>query len=262
MNLLLSSVILFILVAPGLIFRFSYLQGTYAKLNFKVSAIDEVFWALIPAVFFQLTGVLLLENIFGANVRIDIIYQMMNAEKSSELDFTVVRNGLFPFLLYIASLIIISAGSGRFLRFLIRKFRLDIRYRFFRLNNEWHYLFSGEILDFPNVPGESENIDFIQVDLLANTSEGSVIYSGILQDYYLSKDNGLDRLYLSQVYRRKLKDDLEYAEQSPVQKLDERYYQMPGELFVIHYDKIMNMNVTYHRFSLEEELEKDEPEAE
>jgi hypothetical protein len=260
MNLLLSSVILFILVAPGLIFRFSYLQGTYAKLNFKVSAIDEIFWALIPAVFFQLTGVLLLENIFGTEVRIDIIYQMMNAEKSSELDFAALRNGFSPFLIYIASLIIVSASIGRILRSAIRKFRLDIRYRFFRLNNEWHYLFSGEILDFPDVPGESENIDFIQIDLLANTSEGSVIYSGILQDYYLSKDNGLDRLYLSQVYRRKLKDDLGYAEQAPVQQLDDRYYQMPGELFVIHYDKIINMNVTYHRFSAEEEPNEQEAE--
>jgi hypothetical protein len=144
------------------------------------------------------------------------------------------------------------------MRAVIRKFKLDIRYKFFRLNNEWHYLFSGEILDFPDVVGESENIEIIQIDLLATTGEESVIYSGILQDYYLSKDNGLDRIYLSQVYRRKLKDDLAHADQSNIQKLDERYYQMPGELFVIHYDKIVNMNVTYHRFSLED-VDENEP---
>jgi hypothetical protein len=253
MNLLLSSILLFILVAPGLIFRFSYLQGTYAKLNFKVSAVDEIFWALIPALFFQLTAVLILDRFFSADVRIDVIYQLITGDSSSEINFHTIRAGFLPFLLYTLTLILVSAGTGRLLRSIIRKLKLDLRYRFFRLTNEWHYLFSGEILDFPDVIGESENIEIIQIDLLASTSEGSVIYSGILQDYYLSKDNGLDRIYLSQVYRRKLKDDLAPSDQSNIQRLDERYYQMPGELFVIHYDKIINMNVTYHRFSLEEE---------
>lgn len=260
MNLLLSSILLFILVAPGLIFRFSYLQGTYAKLNFKVSAIDEIFWALLPALFLQFASILVLENFFDARIRIEIFYQLLNGDASPGIDFIAIRAGLFQFLIYTASLILISAALGRLFRLIIRMSRLDIRYRFFRLNNEWHYLFSGEILDFPDVIGESENIEIIQIDLLANIGEGSVIYSGILQDYYLSKDNGLDRIYLSQVHRRKLKDDLAHADQSNVQKLDERYYQMPGELFVIHYDKIMNMNVTYHRFSLAEET--NEPEAE
>lgn len=251
MNLLFSSILLFILIAPGLIFRFSYLQGTYAKINFKVSAIDEIFWALIPALFFQLTAILLLET-FSMHVRIDIFYQLINGDASADIDFNAMKSGFPSFLIYTGTLILFSAAMGRTMRTVIRKLKLDIRYKFFRLNNEWHYLFSGEILDFPDVVGESENIEIIQIDLLANTGEGTVIYSGILQDYYLSKDNGLDRIYLSQVYRRKLKDDLAHAEQSDIQKLDERYYQMPGELFVIQYDRIVNMNVTYHRFSLED----------
>lgn len=261
MSLLLSSILLFILVAPGLIFRFSYLQGTYAKVSFKVSAIDEIFWALIPALFFQLSAVIILERVFSVDIRLDIVYQLLNGDASSGIDFHAIRKGFFPFLLYTAGLIFVSGGSGRLLRFIIRKFKLDIQYRFFRLNNEWHYLFTGEILDFPDVIGESKNIEIIQIDLLANTGEGSVIYSGILQDYYLSKDNGLDRIYLSQVYRRKLKDDLAFADQTNEQRLDERYYEMPGELFVIQYDNIVNMNVTYHRFSLEEENTEDEPTA-
>lgn len=261
MNLLLSSILLFILVSPGLIFRFSYLQGTYAKLNFKVSAIDEIVWALIPALFFQLTAVIILENHFEADIRIDVVYQLLNGDALRADDFNVIRRSFLPFLIYTTALVGISAASGRLLRAVIRSFKLDIRYRFFRLNNEWHYLFTGEILDFPDVIGDSENVEMIQIDLLASTSEGSVIYSGILLDYYLSKDNGLDRIYLSQVYRRKLKDDLAPENQSDVQTIDDRYYQMPGELFVIQYDKIINMNVTYHRFSFEEEEEQTSDES-
>src|SRR4051812_28857957 len=99
MNLLLSSILLFILVAPGLIFRFSYLQGTYAKLNFRVSAIDEIFWALIPALFFQLGAVLVLESFFSASIRLDVLYQLINGDASGGIDFTAIRAGFSPFLI-------------------------------------------------------------------------------------------------------------------------------------------------------------------
>jgi hypothetical protein len=87
-----------------------------------------------------------------------------------------------------------------------------------------------------------------------------MIYSGILEDYYLSKDNGLDRLYLHNVYRRRLKDDLN-PDQPNVgyleRHLDPRYYAMPGDLFVITYDKILNLNITYY---VAEGNANDEPE--
>ncbi len=92
-------------------------------------------------------------------------------------------------------------------------------------------------------------IELIQVDALINSSEGNFIYSGILENFFLSKDNGLDRIYLSNVYRRRLKDDLD-ADVPNVGYLarhqDTRYYSMPGYLFVATYDKIINMNITYY----------------
>lgn len=258
MNLLLGSILLFILITPGLVFRVSYLQGTYAKVNFKASAVDEIFWAIIPALIIQLSALTVLRVWFGVDVRVDVFYALITGASSDRIPFTILQQGFFPFLLYLFSLIGAAVALGQALRAGVRKFKLDIRYPLFRLNNEWHYLFSGEILDFPGVPGESENIELIQIDVLVGSGEERVIYSGILRDYYLSKDNGLDRLYLSQVYRRKLKDDLSPDDQQAVQQLDERYYQMPGELFVISYANISNMNVTYHRFSLTDETDDGE----
>lgn len=250
MNLLLSSILIFIFLSPGLIFRFSYLQGTYAKINFRISAIDEIFWAVIPAVLFQLLSFLFITHILDYPIRLHLIYNLLAGFRIEGNEFDELQAGILPFLIHFLALIALSILCGRMLRFTIRKLKLDARYKFFRLNNEWYYLFSGEILDFPGVPGSSENIEIIQVDLIANTIEGSVIYSGILQDYYLSKDNGLDRIYLSQVYRRKLKDDLiSDSDNEPTRQLDVRYYKMPGELFVIGYDKIINLNITYHRFA-------------
>jgi hypothetical protein len=262
MNLILGSILLFILVIPGLVFRFSYLHGTYAKQSFKISAVDEIFWAILPALIFQFAGVILLEQVLYNPVRLDQLYALITNDSGS-IDFDIVRKSLPRFLLYNLSLIAIAALLGLGTRFLVRKMKLDLKYSFLKINNEWYYLFSGEILD-TELPGESKDIYFIQIDALVQTSNGTVVYCGTLEDYFLSKDNGLDRLYLSSVYRRKLEEDRsndENAEGEYLEKyLDTRYYAMPGDLFVIPYERIINLNITYHKWSpvLSEEKSGDE----
>jgi hypothetical protein len=261
MSLLFGSVFLFILISPGLLFRFSYLQGTYAKLTFKVSAVEEIFWALVPTLFLHLAAILIIENCFPYAVRLDIVYNLIIGEAS---DFSIIRQSLLPFLVYLAVLIFISVICGVILRLAVRKLKFDFYLRFLRFGNEWHYLLSGEFVNMPEA-GEhatliqalktywrilnkpAKKVQWIQVDALVNSSEGDVIYSGILKDYFLSKDNGLDRIYLSQVYRRKYKKDLKLEpEEDRIQQLDERYYSMPGHLFIIQYSHIQNLNITYY----------------
>jgi hypothetical protein len=251
MNLILGSILLFILISPGLIFRYSYLQGTYSKQTFKISAVDEIFWAVIPAFVFQLAGILVIIHFTIYQVRLDQLYQILTGA-DSEIDFNFILGSLPVFLLYILILIIIAAVLGLSARFMVRKLHLDLRYPFLKVNNEWYYLFSGEILDLLDTPGESKNVEMIQIDVLVSTGDGTMVYSGTLENYFLSKDNGLDRIYLSNVYRRKMKDDLDRTKPNVGyldRYLDERYYAMPGDLFVVTYDKIINLNVTYHGWS-------------
>jgi len=266
MSLVFGSVFLFILISPGLIFRFSYLQGTYAKLTFKVSAVEEIFWALVPALFMQVAGILVVENLFHRHIRLDIFYSLITGRDA--IDFNTIRPDLFPFLLYLTAIILVSVILGIATRLLVRKLKLDLYLAFLRFGNEWYYLLSGEILNLAKRPADpgapwytpvlsyldtlhkpKARIELIQVDALINSSEGNFIYSGILENFFLSKDNGLDRIYLSNVYRRRLKDDLDADAHNVgflARHLDTRYYSMPGYLFVATYDKIINMNITYY----------------
>jgi hypothetical protein len=257
MSLVLGSVILFILISPGLLFRFGYLQGTYAKLSFKVSAAEEVFWALIPALIFQLSGIILVESLFAVNVRLDIFYNLINGAAPGE--YTLLRQNFIPFLTYIVLLLVFSIMAGIVCRKVIQAARLDLHWKFLRFGNEWYYLLSGEILNLPEKASlrsyfkalrqSKVRIQLIQVDALVNTSEGDVLYCGSLNDYYLSKDNGLDRIYLTNVYRRIFNNDLQSDQPNPgylMREMDERYYTMPGARFVIPFDKIINLNVTYY----------------
>jgi len=260
MNLVFGSIFLFILIIPGLAFRYSYLHGTYTKQSFKISAVDEIFWAIVPALIFQLAGIIIIENLTPYQVKLELVYKIIT--DSGTINFTLIRSSLLYFSLYLLTMIGIAVVLGLLVRQLVRKFRWDLKYPPLRLNNEWYYLFSGEILDLEK-PGESKNIDLIQVDVLMQTGEGPLVYSGTLKDYFLSRENGLDRIYLSQVYRRKMQDDLT-SNQPNVgyleRYLDARYYSMPGDLFVITYDKILNINITYHVWSkiLEDEVNANE----
>jgi hypothetical protein len=264
MNLVFGSLFLFILISPGLIFRFSYLQGTYAKLTFKVSAVEEIFWALIPAFFLQSAAIIIVQEFWGCDINLEVIYQLITGGK--DVDFILIQKDLTAFLLYITVLLIISVVLGITGRSLVRKYKLDLKLKFLRFGNEWYYLFSGEVF-YHSKKLEPANIFLIQIDVMVSSSEGDIIYSGILEDFYLSKDNGLDRIYLRNVYRRNLKDDLEQNTPSPGflnRSSDERYYAMPGDLFVITYNKIINLNITYIKLDTIEipELDESDPEQE
>jgi hypothetical protein len=60
------------------------------------------------------------------------------------------------------------------------------------VSNEWDTLFSGRKLD----KRVRENIEYIQIDALVSTSEGDVVYCGILKHYILNK-NGLDKIFFA-----------------------------------------------------------------
>ncbi len=121
---------------------------------------------------------------------------------------------------------------------------LDKKLNFLKINNDWYYLFSGRILDQPG------QIEFVQVDALVGSDNGNLIYCGILNNYFLSPEGSIDKIYLSNVYRRSLSEDLTFEDMKSKKftekEFDERYYNMPGEYFVLFGNQILNINVTYY----------------
>lgn len=182
------------------------------------------------------------------------------------VDFEKLNEQLPLFLLY--NLIVLSSSfyAGKRIRTLIFEKDWDIRYEWLRLNNHWYYLLKGKLYDI-NAGSKDEmlykKIGFIQIDALVRDVDGeTVLYSGILENFYLAKDDGLDTLELILVYRRsfsKDQPDKKLTEEAPLatnlldKETDERYYNMPGDYFVIPYSQVINLNVTYLEFTEVEE---------
>lgn len=188
------------------------------------------------------------EHWFGFDIDLQTVYQLIVGATADKYrpDFALIEASIGYTLLYNTGLLSVALILGRAGRFLVTKFNLDIRAPSLRFNNDWYYLFSGRILDVPGTIGNSADIEWAIVSVVVETKEGAYIIRGVLEAYFLSKD-GLDRIYLSAVYRRKLGDDLEAKKKSGNLDEDDRYYSMPGEFFVIPYKEIKNINVDYFR---------------
>ena len=238
MNIALGTLIILFLLSPGFIIRYTFLKGPYSRKNYKPAVTTEIFWAIIPAVFLQLIGLYLMQ-VSGYDTDFRFIYLILTGSDKIS-DFSLLSANLGGFLVYFLVMSFLAAGLGFASRWLVMQWKLDKKFGIFKINNEWYYLFSGRMLE-----DESE-IDFIQVDALVQTPEGVVIYCGVLNDFYLTSDGGIDRLYLVNVYRRKFADDYIVANVEP-KNLDDRYYNMPGDYLVIFGQTLLNINLTYYK---------------
>lgn len=257
MNIAVGALILLLLIFPGILFRYAYLSGPYSRKNFQSSLSDEVVLSLIPSFLIQTIAYTLIEHVLKINIDVSLLIRLVSQlSLITSSEFELIENSILFFTFYSIVTCLFGFLSGKLFRNLAAKYNWDIKYHSLRFNNEWYYLLTGRILDFPNNTGDSQKIDMVRVDVLCESQGSPIIYSGILREFYLSKNDGLDRIHLANVYRRKLTDDSPQEPTAPLEKeFDERYYKMPGDLFVIPYHQIKNINISYYIIEEEEEEE-------
>ncbi len=253
MNLALGAVLLLLLVSPGFFYLAALHSGSYSRLNFSKSIPNQIFISLIPNLIIHSFGLVLINKYSSYTVDLSVLYGLMNGSKDlNKEQFQIISDSFLMFSFYIFFTNVLGAVSGKLTRVSILKFGLDLKFRALRIHNEWYYLLYGKILDFPEVPGSSDDIDYIQIDALVLVGDQKVIYKGFLDRFYLDKDQGLDRVVLYFVFRRFLEADESKADKNKEGGIlnDERYYEMPGDFLVIPYDKIINMNISYKQYVL------------
>lgn len=236
MALALSTLSLFLFFLPGIAFKRAYLSSVFSKKVKFSGLIDEVFWAVFPSIIMHFLA-------FGAVSIASVILSFhFNAGQlfSVLVGNTTDQGDVVSFLYYCVSVIGVAYVAGHACRKIVRILKLDRRFRLFRFSNDWHYLLSGEFLDFPEVPDHPEEVSFKLVNVLTQTGGETMIYIGELIHFTLSDEGGLDTIVLKDAKRRFLKDDM----------LESRYYDIPGRYITIPYKTILNINIRY--FYLEE----------
>jgi hypothetical protein len=258
MNIALATLTLLIILYPGFLFRRFYYTEEFSKEYFKQSVTDLIFSSIVPGFLLHFLGYL-----FFLKGRTEIDVVTVGTLLSGTSDpakvteaFKAIYHKAPHIISYFVAVCVVGMLAGLLAKLVVRNLKLDRKYKLFRFQNEWHYIFSGEILDFPKVPGKADEVDFSYIDALVKTDEGTVIYSGLLAEYILSKDGGIDRLYLTEVKRRFLKDDIipnaDDVPENVEADQDKRYYYLPGQFFIIPYSHVINLHITYYKVTVNE----------
>lgn len=289
MNFAFSTIIFFLLLLPGQIFRRYYFTGEFSRQYFT-QTINELFVAVfIPSLVLHGLWILLVPVFSHYVVDLRILGELILSKDYPANAFATIQKYIHQIILYHLSIFIFSAGIGFLLKFVVRKTGFDLRFKLFRFQNSWHYILSGEFFGFyrvatPLMEDTIADIEVRYVDALVEVGGVGVIYDGILVDYELSKDGGLEYLTLFDVNRRYMKDDPiqegeeeetsgdseedavkseefhnagELSGETPVEvpalagsdtKMEEQLsYHITGDILVIPYNKIINLNMSYYK---------------
>ena len=200
---------------------------------------------MIPSLIIQIIWFFLVQ-LFGYKVDLLIIGNLLS-ENPQPSTFENLQNNSLEILVYHLTIFTFSSLTGYYLKYFIRNNKLDRKYKLLRFKNNWHYILSGEFFDFPKssydlTKDKPEKIDYIFIDALVQTKEGTIIYEGIFFGYELSDKLGLDTITLREVRRRKLQDD--YSNKKS------KYYHIPGHILVLKYSEIINLNFSYYKLDI------------
>jgi len=252
MNLALSTILLFTLLLPGIFFRRFYYAEEFSKEYFKETFLEVFLSALIPSIFFQVTWYFI-TGWLGFTVDLVWLGDLVSSTPNAE-SFRHIQEHATSIVIYNGTMWVAAVLAGYLFRQVVRVRKWDRKYKHFRFQNAWHYILKGEVFDFERATIDLErdtveNIEVVFVDAVVSTSDGSIIYDGILVDYELSPDGGLETISLKEVNRRYLKND---------PHLDQvvnpnRRYHVPGHMLILKYSEVVNLNFTYYRLVKKED---------
>jgi len=92
MNLALGSITLFLILLPGIVFRSSYLFSSFSRKVIDKKPIDDIAWAVLPAVLLHSVLILIINSkdsgFIGVHVDLDFLLNL--AFLSENKDFSPV----------------------------------------------------------------------------------------------------------------------------------------------------------------------------
>lgn len=229
MNIAFPAFFLLALILPGFIFTSAYERTentTLDKKTFEASSAS----ALVCALFLQLIYGFVIHS-FYKGIDFSLSIKMLTGVKLTQSNIDTLASDVGYIGVYFVGLYVASYLLGKLLQKILFKYN-PYKSSMFAFDTPWYYELKGKL------SGDSD-AQLIKVSCLLDTKEGSYLYYGYLDDFYLGQYGQLDRIVLFDVYRRDIKSDNGLAQNN------DRYYQIKGERLIIKYSQVLNLNIEY-----------------
>ncbi|OXG04191.1 hypothetical protein BC749_102878 [Flavobacterium araucananum] len=239
MNIAFTTILLFIILAPGFIARNAYNSSKLSVKDLNRNLVNDLTWSIIPSLALHTLFIAVLHNTSNYYIDFEQLGNLIlgvTASNKAESGFKQLGNYKYAIFTYNFILFTTSFFSGYLIREGIRKLNLDRKIRYFRFSNKWHYIFTGECLDFPDVPDHYEEITDKIINVLCKVNGKNVLYTGEYFNYYIDSKGDLEAVHLRNPIRRYLEHD---------EDSEEKYYVISSRYLVIPNSDIININFRY-----------------
>jgi hypothetical protein len=241
-NVAFSALLVFLLLLPGFLFRTYFKRAEKVVLDIKPfgqAAIDAFLAALVLDLVWYWGAALLTSY----RVNFNALLTLVAGDKSANFDGAIATVAADPWHpgVFFASLYAFAIVAGYGLRYAVTRWRLDRRgaplANFLRFDTPWYYLFTG--YDRPTPP------DGVAIGAVVCLGSTAYLYTGVLIEYFLDDQGQLNRLVLASAARRPLSDDEAASGDQDRPLIDERFYPIEGDYFVLRYSEVLTLNVRY-----------------
>jgi hypothetical protein len=261
MNFAFPALLVFLLVLPGIILRYSYARGPWgwASPTSMRRVSEELAFGVAFALVLHAAWLVLVRRLgFEPDVEAIVLLLAGNfGEGSVHLDRVLSSvAGHYPGVTaYLVSLYVAAGIAGNLGHRVVRRLKLDHLTKTFRFDNYWFYMLTGEVLDFRENAEESRAVDGVYCSAVVDHASDSYLYRGIVSDFTFDRDGALDTIVLMDAHRRRLVDDRPDEEPRPPvgpSEPDERYYEIRGDFLILRSSEIRTLNLDYFAVTLEE----------
>lgn len=249
MNIALPALVGFLLLLPGFVFRSRFKRAEKTSLDyspFGQVVTEGVLWACV----FHGIWLAIAYFPFGRYLNAPILLKLLSSDAASQARAGEVVGAQFSTIaIYFGTLYAAAYLAPALIRHIITKYQFDrfghplsFLLRFHQA--PWYYLLTGA--DFK----KNEKPDLIRVSAVVDVAGDAVLYTGILDEFFVDADGKLDRLVLQQVMRRPLSSD-KVATTPNAADNSARFYQVDGDYFVLRYSEAITFNVQYIKLASE-----------
>lgn len=256
---------------PGVLFRKFYFSGQFGNQFEQGNLLERFLWSLFLS-FVCLSGVSLLFFVLAytwnlhplENIDFEKISSIFKSLSKNEFPNSFSNKSDFTsFLILIFIIYFISASLGSITHKIVRAFSFD-RFSIFKFKNNWHYL--SQAYKENGVNRKIGDVYATFVDVLVKNNTKDELYRGILNNFILDKDDKLENIVISNVYKfvsfeKTEIEKIASIEQSIQNKentftlhrdyLNKKVYKksIDGNLLVLSKENIININFTYVKTS-------------
>jgi hypothetical protein len=249
-NIAFTTLVILVMAFPGHVLRASYYAGTFTRNVLPKSWTDDIAKAALYSLPLHLFWILLFEglksgHIISTSITFEVAYRVFIGQQADDLsDARLLYDNKLILCAYYSCVFLGALVLGHLFRWLVWRNKLDVRYPWLlRYRNEWLYTLLGR--DVPVPTSYPNGKVYVRIEGLTRIPteepDKTRLYRGFVEAFTTEETGALRDILVKEAER----GIFEVDPANPLQKKFSWKAISPGDLIILKYSELQNLNITY-----------------